>query len=298
MATFGIVAASTDLSDAGWVHGLKLAAVAVVALALWMMARTLAPDWPRRVLAVVAAAVALAWPTPFAQVVIIAAGALVGWLILAAPAAVAASVPARQVSHRTGLIALSIFVVLLVGLSLLAGSGDQPIALFAAFYRAGALVFGGGHVVLPLLDATVVAPGWVTESQFLAGYGAAQAVPGPLFSFAAYLGAVSTPSPNGWAGAALALIAIYVPSFLLVLGAMPSWERIRTFVPVRRALAGTGAAVVGLLAAALYDPVWTGAVMRPIDAVVAGLGFGLLMTGRVPPIVVVAPAAVAGQLIA
>jgi chromate transporter len=166
-----------------------------------------------------------------------------------------------------------------------------------AFFRSGALVFGGGHVVLPLLHTTVVEPGWVSDGQFLAGYGAAQAVPGPLFTFAAYLGAVSAPSPNGVAGAGLAILAIFLPSFLLVFGALPFWDRLRTSVSVRRALTGTNAAVVGILLAALYTPVWTGAITAPVDVAVAAGGLALLLTGRVPPIVVVALSAVAGQLL-
>ena len=193
---------------------------------------------------------------------------------------------------------MTAFAALLLGLPLLVAVGGQPVALFEAFYRSGALVFGGGHVVLPLLHATVVDPGWVSNDQFLAGYGAAQAVPGPLFSFAAYLGAVSGPSPNGWAGATIALVAIFLPSFLLVFGALPFWDRLRGSTGFRRALTGTNAAVVGILLAALYTPVWTSAISAPIDVAVAGLALAMLLTGRVPPLVVVAFCAVAGQLVA
>ena len=201
-------------------------------------------------------------------------------------------------SRRVGVFCLTAFAALLLGLPLLVLVGGQPVALFEAFYRSGALVFGGGHVVLPLLHATVVDPGWVSNDQFLAGYGAAQAVPGPLFSFAAYLGAVSGPSPNGWAGASIALVAIFLPSFLLVFGALPFWDRLRGSTGVRRALTGTNAAVVGILLAALYTPVWTSAITEPIDAAVAALAVALLLTGRVPPLVVVAFCAVAGQVVA
>ncbi len=297
LTILGLVAASTDLSGAGWVHGLKLAAVAVVAQAVWSMARTLTPDWPRRVVAVAAAAIALAWTTPFAQVAIIALGALVGRLVLRAPAPVGTSPEPSPVSRRAGVLALAAFVTLLLGLPVLRAADGQPAAMIDAFYRAGALVFGGGHVVLPLLDATVVAPGWVSQGQFLAGYGAAQAVPGPLFTFAAYLGAVSGPSPNGVAGAVIALVAIFVPSFLLIVGALPFWDRLRHSPGIRRALTGTNAAVVGILLAALYTPVWTGAVTGPLDVAVAGAGLGLLVSGRVPPIAVVALSAVAGQVL-
>jgi len=297
LTILGLVAATTDLSDAGWVHGLKLAAVAVVAQAVWSMARTLTPDWPRRAVALAAAAVALAVATPFSQVAIIAAGALIGRFILAAPAPVETHAEPSPVSRRVGMVALVVFVALLIGLPLARAADGQPAAMADAFYRAGALVFGGGHVVLPLLDASVVGPGWVSESQFLAGYGAAQAVPGPLFTFAAYLGTVSGPAPNGIAGAGLALVAIFLPSFLLILGALPFWDRLRGSPQLRRALTGTNAAVVGILLAALYTPVWTGAVTATGDVVVAAVGLGLLLSGRVPPIAVVALSAAAGQVL-
>ena len=172
---------------------------------------------------------------------------------------------------------------------------SQPVALFDSFYHTGALVFGGGHVVLPLLDARVVAPGWVTQSQFLAGYGAAQAVPGPLFTFAAYLGASSSVPPNGWLGATIALVAIFLPSFLLIFAALPFWGHLRGSVRFRRALAGTNAAVVGILLAALYSPVWTGAVGSAIDVAIVGVALVLLVRARLPPILVVGFAMIAGQ---
>ncbi len=298
LTALGLLAASTDLSGAGWVHGLKLAAVAVVAQAVWVMAGTLAPDWPRRAVAVAAAAVALAWTTPFSQVAIIAAGALIGRLVLAPPDARPTGREPSPVPRSVGIACLVAFAALLVGLPLLRAADGQPVALFEAFYRSGALVFGGGHVVLPLLHATVVEPGWVTDGQFLAGYGAAQAVPGPLFTFAAYLGAVAGPSPNGVAGASIALVGIFLPSFLLIFGAMPFWDWLRGSIGFRRALAGTNAAVVGILLAALYTPIWTSAITAPVDVAVAAAGLGLLLTGRVPPILVVALSALAGQIIA
>jgi chromate transporter len=298
LALLGILAASTDLSGAGWVHGLKLAAVAVVAQAVLSMARTLTPDWPRRILAVIAAAIALAIPDPFVQVAIIAGGALAGWLLLAPPPARALQADSSPIRRSVGVLLLAVFALLLVVLPLAARTtGDHGLALFESQFRAGALVFGGGHVVLPLLQSTVVDPGWVTQSQFLAGYGAAQAVPGPLFAFAAYLGAVQSIPPAGWLGATIALVGIFLPSFLLVWGAMPFWDSLRTAERFRRALAGTNAAVVGILAAALYSPVWTSAVTRPVDILIAGAGFALLVTGRAPPIAVVALCAVAGQLV-
>jgi chromate transporter len=297
LVLFGLFTASVDLSSAGWVHGLKLAAVAVVAQAVWAMARRLTPDWPRRALAVAAAAIALLWATPFSQVAIIAGGALVGWIALRPPEDGRTAREPSPVPRRVGVLAVAVFFGLLLGLPLLRAADGQSVALFESFYRSGSLVFGGGHVVLPLLHASVVAPGWVTEDQFLAGYGAAQAVPGPLFTFAAYLGTVSAIAPNGVPGATIALAAIFLPSFLLVWGALPFWDRMRLSPGFRRALAGTNAAVVGILLAALYTPVWTSAVEEPVDVAVAAAGLALLMTGRVPPILVVGLAALAGQLI-
>jgi len=295
MILFGLYAASIDLSTAGWVHGLKLAAVAIVAQAVWTMSRALSPDWPRRVLALLAAAVALAWATPFAQVAIIAGGGVLGWLWLAAPAQPAMQPEVSPVSRRVGIAALVLFFGLLLGLPLVRAADGQPIALFDAFYRSASLVFGGGHVVLPLLHSSVVDPGWVTQDQFLGGYGAAQAVPGPLFTFAAYLGTVSQVPPNGIIGGVLALVAIFLPSFLLIFGTLPFWDRLRASAGSRRALAGTNAAVVGILLAALYTPVWTGAVHTPLDVVTAAVGLGMLMTGKVPPIAIVVATAVLGQ---
>lgn len=307
IVAFGLVSGTADLSTAGWLHGLKLAAVAVVAQAVYLLAGSLAPDWPRRALAVAGMAVALFWATPFSQLAIIGGGALVGWLGLRAPpvAAVADAAsrtagvpPTSPIGRRVGTIALGLFFALLVGLPLLrAATGSEGVAMVDTFYRTGSLVFGGGHVVLPLLHAGVVDPGWVSEDRFLAGYGAAQAVPGPLFSFAAYLGAVSVSPLGGWTGAAVALLAIYLPSFLLMFGVLPYWDRLRQSAAFRRALVGANAAVVGLLAAALYRPIWTGAIESAADVAVAVAGLALLVVGRFPPIAVVLLAAITGQLI-
>ncbi len=307
LVLFGLFSGSADLSAAGWLHGLKLAAVAVVAQAVYLLARSLAPDWPRRTLALAGMAIALLWTTPFSQLVIIVGGALAGWLVLGAPTAAAdaggtsASMSAHlpsPIGRRVGAVALALFFALLLGLPLLrAATGSTGIAMVETFYRTGSLVFGGGHVVLPLLHAGVVDPGWVSEDRFLAGYGAAQAVPGPLFSFAAYLGTVSVPPLGGWAGAAVALVSIYLPSFLLLFGVLPFWDRLRESAGFRRALVGANAAVVGLLAAALYTPIWTGAIASIADVAIAVAGLALLVPGRVPPIVVVVLAAIVGQLI-
>jgi chromate transporter len=299
MVLFGLGVRGLDLSGAGWLHGLKLAAVAVVAQAVWGMARTLAPDRERATIAIAAALAVSAWPTAAAQVLVIGAAGLAGWRLLPAPAR-SDGIPMRvPLGRPLGAAALALFAALLAGLPILRlATHAVPVAVFDSFYRAGALVFGGGHVVLPLLQAEVVPTGWVSNEQFLAGYGAAQAVPGPLFTFAAYLGAVMNPSPNGWSGAALALVAIFLPGFLLVVGALPFWDALRARAPAQSALQGINAAVVGLLLGALYNPVWTSAVRAPSDFGLALAAFGLLALWRTPPWLVVALAAAAGWALA
>lgn len=283
----------------GPLHGLQIAAVAVVAQAVWSMARTLAPDRTRGTLAIGAAVTALLVPTPLTQVAIIAAAALLGWRLLPVPPTTAAATLPVQVGRRLAAGAGGLFVALLLGLPLLRSViPAQPIALVDSFYRTGALVFGGGHVVLPLLQAAVVPPGWVSNAQFLAGYGAAQAVPGPLFTFAAYLGAVERPAAHGVLGAALALVAIFLPGFLLVVATLPLWGALRGRPAVGAALRGVNAAVVGLLLAALYNPVWTSAIRRPADAALALVAFALLTLWSTPPWLVVAFTVVGGILLA
>jgi chromate transporter len=287
------------VTDAGWLHGLKVAAVAVVALAVWGMARSLAPDRERATIAIVSAVCALLWPTGVGQVVIITVAALVGLRLL--PGAAAALTTRRPVAvgRGTGAAMLALFFVLLIVLPVVRQLvGSQALAVFDSFFRAGSLVFGGGHVVLPLLQAEVVPPGWVTGEEFVAGYGAAQAVPGPLFTFAAYLGAVMGPQPTGVAGAALALVAIFLPSFFMVVGALPFWDALRGRASFQSALRGVNAAVVGLLLAALYQPVWTSAIHGPADVGLALAAFGLLAFWKAPPWLVVILAAAGGALIA
>jgi len=287
------------VTDAGWLHGLKVAAVAVVALAVWGMARSLAPDRERATIAIVSAVCALLWPTGVGQVVIITVAALVGLRPL--PGAAAALTTRRPVAvgRVTGAAMLALFFVLLIVLPVVRQLvGSQALAVFDSFFRVGSLVFGGGHVVLPLLQAEVVPPGWVTGEEFVAGYGAAQAVPGPLFTFAAYLGAVMGPQPNGLAGAALALVAIFLPSFFMVVGALPFWDALRGRASFQSALRGVNAAVVGLLLAALYQPVWTSAIHGPADVGLALAAFGLLAFWKAPPWLVVILAAAGGALIA
>jgi chromate transporter len=292
----------TALGDAlgsGWLHGLKVAAVAVVAQAVLSMMRSLAPDRQRATLAVVAIALVLAVPGVFGQIAAIVIGGIIGVTLLRSAAPENHVSLPHPVSRAAGMLALVVFFALLVGLPLLAAAFQtQAIALFEAFYRAGSLVFGGGHVVLPLLQAAVVPPGWVTDDAFLAGYGAAQAVPGPLFTFAAYLGAVMGPQPNGWIGAALCLVAVFVPSFLLVIGALPFWEDFRRHASAQAALRGVNAAVVGLLLAALYHPVWTAGITSAGDFALAAAAFLLLFMWQTPPWLVVALCAIGGAALA
>ena len=285
-----------DVRDAGWLHGLKIAAVAVVAVAVWGMARTLAPDRDRATIAILSTVAALAWRSGTAQVAIIGLAALAGLRFLpgAAPGT-AAHAGAVPVGRRTAVVALALFFALLIALPRARHAvPSHALAVFDSFFRAGSLVFGGGHVVLPLLQAEVVSPGWVSPEAFVAGYGAAQAVPGPLFTFAAYLGAVMTPPPTGVAGAGLALVAVFLPSFLLVVGVLPFWDALRRRASVQSALRGINAGVVGLLLAALYQPVWTSAIRAPADVALALLAFGLLALWKVPAWLVVALAAAGG----
>ena len=291
------VARLGDPGQAAWLHGLKIVAVAVVAQAVGSMARTLCPDRERATMAVCAAVIVLFAPATIGQIGVIALGALIGWWLLpTAPDAATAPLVVR-IDPRLSVAALVIFVALLVGLPLLAGAvPDQTIRLIDSFYRTGSLVFGGGHVVLPLLQQEVVPRGFVTNDVFLAGYGAAQAVPGPLFTFAAYLGAVEQPQPNGWIGGLICLVAIFLPSFLLVLGILPFWNDLRRRAGVQSVLNGVNAAVVGLLLAALYTPVWTSAIKGPSDFAVGLVAFLLLVFWRTPPwvVVILGAAAAAG----
>jgi chromate transporter len=288
------VGAFVGSAAAGWLHGLKIVAVAVVAQALWGMAKNLCPDPQRATLAIVAAIIMLAFQSAAVQLLALFAAGLIGWLTLPPANLGTESQSQFPVGKRAGVVAWVIFFALLLGLPILRQfSASQTIAVFDSFFRVGSLVFGGGHVVLPLLQIEVVGPGWVSNEQFVAGYGAAQAVPGPLFTFSAYLGAVM----NGWQGALLALIAIFLPSFLLVIGALPFWDLLRSKRGVQSALSGVNAAVVGLLLAALYRPIWTSAILGPADFALALLAFGLLMFWRWPPWLVVALSALSGELI-
>jgi chromate transporter len=283
----------------GILHGLKLVAVVIVAQAVWGMAQNLCPDRERASIAGGAGLIVLLSTSAFSQLAAILFGAVTGaWLCRKNPTDAGNQAPIK-VSHRVGVTALTAFFGLLFGLPLLRGLTDsQAIAMMDAFYRSGALVFGGGHVVLPLLQGAVVAPGWVDYDTFLAGYGAAQAVPGPLFTFAAYLGAVMKPEPNGLAGAALGLVAIFLPGILLHLGTLPFWESFRRRTGTQAVMRGINAGVVGLLGAALYEPIWTSSVQGPKDFAVVLVGFILLMAWKAPPVLVVAVSALGGALFA
>ena len=283
----------------GVLHGLKLVAVAVVAQAIWGMARSLTPDRERAAIALAAVAIVVFIGGSFGQIGAIALGALAGLRLCRGDGGSAATGQLRfSVARQHGIAALVLFAVLFLITPLVAAkTGSQGLALFDAFYRSGALVFGGGHVVLPLLQAEVVTPGWVSNADFLAGYGMAQAVPGPLFTFAAYLGAVSGPSPNGLAGATIALLALSLPGLLLVYGMLPFWDALRLRPTAQAAMRGTNAAVVGILGAALYNPVWTSAVLSPRDFAVALAGFLLLTVWKLAPWIVVVLLAVAGAML-
>jgi chromate transporter len=290
-------AAFTGPVAEGFLHGLKLVAVAVVAQAIWGMTQSLTPDRARAAIALAAVAIVVSFAGSLAQIAAIAFGACAGLWLCQGEAAPVSGQLNFPVTRRGGVVALALFAVLLLASPFLtAATGSHGLAVFDAFYRSGALVFGGGHVVLPLLQAEVVAPGWVSNESFLAGYGLAQAVPGPLFTFAAYLGAVMVSPPNGLAGAAIALVALLLPGMLLVYGMLPFWDAMRTRPAAQAAMRGTNAAVVGILGAALYNPVWTSAVVTPRDFALALGGFLLLTVWKLPPWIVVALLAGAGTL--
>lgn len=277
----------------GALNGLKIVAVAIVAQAVWGMARNLCPDRERATIAVLAIAILAVLPGPLGMVSAIGFGMLAGLALGRGSISVASSHATLPVSDRIGILALVTFFGLLTLLPWLAAQ-SQTLAVMDSFYRAGALVFGGGHVVLPLLQAEVVQAGWVTPDEFLSGYGAAQAVPGPLFTFAAYLGAILGPEPNGLAGAVLALLAVFLPGFLLLVGVLPLWDKLRAMSSAQSIMQGANAAVVGILGAALYSPVFTSSIGDLREFTLAIACFGLLMTWKAPPWVVVMVAAIGG----
>jgi chromate transporter len=293
------IAQYQGMAESGWVHGLKVVAVAIVAQAVWGMAKSVCPDRPRTALAILAALLTLALPSATGQVAAIVAAGLIGrWCLTIAhsPANHAYRYP---VSRKIGVAALLLFVVLLVGLPLWAvATGSSVATLLEGVYRSGALVFGGGHVVLPLLQTALVPNGAVSNADFLAGYGAAQAVPGPLFTFAAYLGAIAAWPLNGWTGGLALLGMIFLPGLLVLTAALPFWEALRHRPSIQTTMAGINAGVVGILLSALYDPVWTNAIHSKEDFGLALASFGLLTAGRVPPALVVLLAGLAGWVMA
>lgn len=291
-------AAFTGPAAEGFLHGLKLVAVAVVAQAIWGMAKSLTPDRERAGIALAAIAIVVFIGGSFGQIGAIVLGAAAGlWLCRGNVPALPGHL-SLPVSRRSGAIALTLFgAFFLIPPLVASATAHQAVALFDAFYRSGALVFGGGHVVLPLLQSEVVTPGWATNEAFLAGYGVAQAVPGPLFTFAAYLGAVMGPAPNGFAGAIIALVAVFLPGLLLVYGMLPFWDALRLRPTAQAAMRGANAAVVGILGAALYTPVWTSAVLSPPDFALALAGFLLLTVWKAQPWIVVLVLAAGGTLL-
>jgi chromate transporter len=298
LVLFALGAAAFGGPGSGIIHGLKVVAVAIVAQAVWGMARNLCPDKERASISLAAVLVVILAAGSIGQVAAIVLGGLAGlWLCRSKGEAITGHV-SFPVSRSAGAVALSLFCILLFGLPVIvAATSLQGLSVFDSFFRAGSLVFGGGHVVLPLLEAEVVQPGWVTADQFLAGYGAAQAVPGPLFTFAAYLGAVLGPDPNGLFGATIALIAVFLPGFLLLIGVLPFWDAFRARPTAQALMRGANAAVVGILGAALYQPVWTSAIVGPYEFALALTCFVLLMAWKCPPWIIVVVSAIGGVLI-
>lgn len=291
---FALLVHNFNIGDAGWIHGLKLVAVAVVAHAILGMAQKLTPDLQRKALALAAVSFTLVWQTAYTQVLVILIAAGIGLLLYRKHEDSDHLAMEMPISRRFGTICLVLFFGLLVLLPLLANlTSYEWLAVFDSFYRSGSLVFGGGHVVLPLLEREFVPTGWIGAEQFLAGYGAAQAVPGPLFTFAAYLGAVM----NGWMGGLLATVAIFLPAFLLILGCLPFWGVLRRNPNIKGAFMGVNAAVVGILIAAFYQPIWTSSVQSAYDFVLAAVLFFMLAFWKLPPWTVVLAGAIGGILL-
>lgn len=297
MVVFALSLQSIGEQAAGWLHGLKIVAVAAVAVAVWSMARNLAWDRARGTIALASAAAILAVQVPAMLVAVIVIAGVIGWRFLPVPGVESRPHVHVPLPRFVWVASAVLYFVFLIGLPLLlAVAPSQSLALFDAFYRAGALVFGGGNVVLPLLQPAIVGPGWISNDTFLAGYAAAQAVPGPLFTLSAFLGAAMIPEPNGWAGAAIALVAIFLPSFFLAFVALGTWGMLRSRPAVQAVLRGVNAAVVGVLLAALYTPVITTSIFKPIDAALALVAFAMLGVWKVPPWIVVLVAAAGGAL--
>ncbi|AOV06246.1 chromate transporter [Sporosarcina ureilytica] len=291
---FALLLSSFDVGDAGWIHGLKIVAVAVVAQAILGMAKNLTPDLKRKAIALFALVGTLIWQTAFTQVGVILVAAFLGFLLFKKHEKSAEANSQFPITKRVSVICLSLFFALLFLLPIIKEiTGSYWIAMFDSFYRSGSLVFGGGHVVLPLLEQEFVPTGWITEEAFLAGYGATQAVPGPLFTFAAYLGAVM----KGWQGGLIATIAVFLPAFLLILGALPFWDSLRNTPKIKGAIMGVNAAVVGILISAFYTPIWTSSILAPIDFALAAILFCMLAYWKLPPWIVVVTGALVGMIL-
>lgn len=291
---FAVIVRGFNVEDAGWIHGLKVVAVAVVAHAILGMAKTLAPDLKRKAIVLFALVSSLLWQTAITQVGIIVLTAFMGYLIYKQHSDTG-NVPIHfPISKRFGIICLSLFFGLLLLLPIIRETTSISwIAMFDSFYRSGSLVFGGGHVVLPLLEREFVPKGWLSEEAILAGYGVAQAVPGPLFTFAAYIGAVI----NGWGGGLVATVAIFLPAFLLILGTLPFWDHLRRNPKIKGALMGINAAVVGILIAAFYQPIWTSSILSPVDFAFAAILFSMLVYWKLAPWIIVVTGALGGMII-
>lgn len=293
LIVFALVLQGVDASQAGWIHGLKIVAVAVVAHAILGMASNLTPDLKRKAIALIALVVTLLWQTAYSQISVIVLAGVIGFFIYKHQQQESTSKMSFPISRRFGVACLVLFFSLLIALPIIReATANYWVAMFDSFYRSGALVFGGGHVVLPLLEREFVPTGWLTEEAFLAGYGATQAVPGPLFTFAAYLGAVM----NGWTGGLLATVAIFLPAFLLILGTLPFWESLRHNPKIKGAFMGVNAAVVGILISAFYAPIWTSSIVVPMDFAFAAILFSMLVYWKLPPWIVVVTGAIGGML--
>lgn len=292
---FALLLTGFDIGNAGWIHGLKIVAVAVVAHAIMGMARNLTPDLKRKTIALFALIITLTWQTAFTQVGVILIAALFGFLLYKQHQENEEVRSQFPIAKRVSAICLLLFFSLLFLLPIIREvTGSYWVAMFDSFYRSGSLVFGGGHVVLPLLEQELVPTGWISEEEFLAGYGATQAVPGPLFTFAAYLGAVM----KGWQGGLVATVAVFLPAFLLILGALPFWDSLRNNPKIKGAIFGINAAVIGILISAFYFPIWTSSILAPVDFALAAILYSMLTYWKLPPWIIVVSGALGGAIYA
>ncbi len=291
---FALLLTEFDIGNAGWIHGLKIVAVVVVAHAILGMSKNLTPDLKRKAIALFALVGTLLWQTAFTQVGVILIAAFFGFLLYKQHNENDKASSQFPIAKSVSAVCLLLFFGLLFLLPIIREfTGSYWVAMFDSFYRSGSLVFGGGHVVLPLLEQELVPNGWISEEAFLAGYGATQAVPGPLFTFAAYLGAVM----KGWQGGLVATIAVFLPAFLLILGALPFWDALRNNPKIKGAIMGVNAAVVGILISALYNPIWTSSILAPADFALAAILFSMLVYWKLPPWMIVVSGAIGGTLL-